>query len=131
MSRNDNQPLFGVHFNWNNKERDPLVLTTIGCNRVTLHEYHLQGEIWLLQSYSTADENFYTCAWTNDSNTNHPLLAMARSGGKFCVINPIAMQCIKRYFGHEIATDELKFHPGDSNLLSSVNQGHTLRLQNI
>ncbi len=42
-----------------------------------------------------ADENFYTCAWTYDTNTSHPLLAVAGSRGIIRVINHITMQCIK------------------------------------
>lgn len=42
-----------------------------------------------------ADENFYTCAWTYDTNTSHPLLAVAGSRGIIRIINHISMQCIK------------------------------------
>lgn len=42
-----------------------------------------------------AEENFYTCAWTYDTNTSHPLLAVAGSRGIIRVINHITMQCIK------------------------------------
>lgn len=45
--------------------------------------------------HSKADENFYTCAWTYDTNTSHPLLAVAGSRGIIRVINHITMQCIK------------------------------------
>uniref|UniRef100_A0A286Y4I2 Embryonic ectoderm development n=1 Tax=Cavia porcellus TaxID=10141 RepID=A0A286Y4I2_CAVPO len=104
-----NQPLFGVQFNWHSKEGDPLVFATVG----------------------SADETFYTCAWTYDSNTSHPLLAVAGSRGIIRIINPITMQCIKHYVGHGNAINELKFHPRDPNLLLSVSKDHALRLWNI
>ncbi|TSK17776.1 Polycomb protein eed [Bagarius yarrelli] len=105
------QPLFGVQFNWHSKEGDPLVFATVGSNR--------------------ADENFYTCAWTYDTSTSHPLLAVAGSRGIIRIINHITMQCVKHYVGHGNAINELKFHPRDPNLLLSVSKDHALRLWNI
>uniref|UniRef100_A0A673A1U4 Uncharacterized protein n=1 Tax=Sphaeramia orbicularis TaxID=375764 RepID=A0A673A1U4_9TELE len=125
------QPLFGVQFNWVNY--DLCCFQLLRSNPVTLYECHSQGEIRLLQSYvdADADENFYTCAWTYDTNTSHPLLAVAGSRGIIRVINHITMQCIKHYVGHGNAINELKFHPRDPNLLLSVSKDHALRLWNI
>jgi len=51
----------------------------------------------LLQAYIDADsdENFYTCAWTVNEETGHPLLAAAGSRGLIRVIDTITMTCIK------------------------------------
>lgn len=54
-----------------------------------------QNDGFTLTQRSQADENFYTCAWTYDTNTSHPLLAVAGSRGIIRVINHITMQCIK------------------------------------
>lgn len=62
-----------------------------------------------------ADENFYTCAWTYDSNRT--ITGM---------INPITIQCKKHYVGRGNAINELKFHPRDPNLLLSVSKDHAL-----
>ncbi|MEQ2175903.1 hypothetical protein GOODEAATRI_022514 [Goodea atripinnis] len=86
-SEDHGQPLFGVQFNWHSKEGDPLVFATVG------------------------NENFYTCAWTYDTNTSHPLLAVAGSRGIIRVINHITMQCIKvQSLRQYAALPELIYH---------------------
>ena len=60
----------------------------------------LSGNSFDLTRCAQADENFYTCAWTYDTNTSHPLLAVAGSRGIIRIINHISMQCIKVEHSH-------------------------------
>lgn len=51
--------------------------------------------LYCFLTIAQADENFYTCAWTYDTSTSHPLLAVAGSRGIIRIINHITMQCVK------------------------------------
>ena len=93
---NHGHPIFGVSVNHHLSDNDPTVFATVGYNRVTLYEAMEDG-IKLLQCYADPDddENFYSCAWSYDSDTGRPVLAAGGCRGIIRLFSPARMTCIR------------------------------------
>ena len=66
-------------------------------NQVTVYQCLQDGKIKLLQAFADADsdESFYTCAWTYEPTSGHPILVAAGHRGIIRVFSIVAGDCIK------------------------------------
>ena len=108
---NHGHPIFGVSVNHHLGENDPTVFATVGYNRVTVYEA-MDDSIKLLQCYSDSDtdENFYTCAWSYDSDTGRPILAAGGCKGIIRLFSPARMNCIRFVIDIKLCLDHYLKH---------------------
>ena len=48
-----------------------------------------------------SEETFYSCAWTVDTTTQHPLLAFAGARGLIRLLNIFTRDCVKVSWRHQ------------------------------
>lgn len=127
------KPLFGVAFSYHLPPNTAQMFATVGSNRVTIYECRESGYMKAVQAYvdSDTEETFYSCAWTVDTTTNHPLLAFAGARGVIRLLNVYTRDCVKHYISHGNAVNELKFHPTRPHILLSASKDHSLRVWNV
>jgi len=134
------QPIFGVALNnaFGPRSDDsnatiPQLCATAGANRLSIYQCCHDGSLKLLTVYTDADseEIFYTCAWTVETTTGNPLVAVGGARGVIRIVSPVSQSCEKFFVGHGQAVNELRVHPVNPNLLLSVSKDHDLRLWNI
>ncbi|XP_065056988.1 polycomb protein eed-B-like [Rhopilema esculentum] len=136
LKEDHKQPIFGVQFYQllNDDEKDPLVFATVGSNRVSVYKCEEgSGRITLLQNYCDSDpeENYYTSAWSYNTETSDQILAFAGVKGAIHVVSVARRQSTKYYQGHGSSINELRFHPVEPLLLFSASKDHSIRIWNI
>ena len=128
------QPLYGVSVNPHVMKGKCVMFATVGFNRVTVYQTEETGDkIKMLQCYADPDtkENFYSCAWSYDTDTGNPILAAGGVRGIVRVLSPASMTCVRNLVGHTNSINEVMFHPMNPDLLVSASEDHALRLWNV
>ena len=76
-------------------------------------------------------ENFYSCCWTNDCESDEPMLAIGGVKGVIRTILPFKSKIKGALFGHGSSINELRIHPTRKTILLSASKDYTLRLWNL
>ena len=76
-------------------------------------------------------ECLYTCAWSTDTATNMPLLAIGGLKGIIRIIQPLKKYYMNALIGHGSSINDLRFHPTKSAILLSSSKDYTARLWNV
>lgn len=76
-------------------------------------------------------EEFYTCAWSLDTDSGAPLLLLAGKNGQLLVVaagTGVLETCLD---GHGSAINDIAVHPGSPQFVATASRDHSVRLWNI
>lgn len=76
-------------------------------------------------------EIFYSCCWTNDHETNEPLLAFGGLKGIIRTILPFKCKIKSALFGHGSSINDLRVHPLRKTIILSASKDYTIRIWNL
>ena len=121
---------------YNSCENNPetIIFATVGSNRCSVYEFNTNNnEIKLIDSFMDADQKeiYYSCCWTNDLESNEPLLAIAGFKGIIRTLFPFKSKIKSALFGHGSSINDLRIHPTRKTILLSASKDYTIRLWNL
>ncbi|KAK9855466.1 hypothetical protein WJX84_007882 [Apatococcus fuscideae] len=126
------QPVYCITYNHlDGAKKD--VFASCGGRRLTIYECGPGGVIELLQAYVDAEpsEEFFTCRWTLDEETQAPVLLVAGKLGVMRVIDCHTCQPVWDGVGHGNAINDIAVHPKRPSLVITASRDQSLRLWNL
>ncbi|KAI3433388.1 hypothetical protein D9Q98_003204 [Chlorella vulgaris] len=132
LTEGHRQPLYCGAFNHIAHQLGDL-LATVGGYRATIYKCQAGGDMSVLQAFCDANtsEEFYTCAWSLDTDSGAPLLLLAGKNGQLLVVaagTGVLETCLD---GHGSAINDIAVHPGSPQFVATASRDHSVRLWNI